>query len=288
MIKVPYESSFEEAYYEDIAHRKFRDKNNKTLETIYNEQFKDVIGVDLKSLLCGTFESLPKIELVDEKKKSMKKIFNYQDKFQTHISNLFKKHLEIHTCYYCNIDFINIFKKTNKHLLTGYTLDHIVNKAQYPYLALSLYNLIPTCYICNSKLKKEHDIGECVPTSSTFDFDAKVKFKTFMNNPTLQVDSTDDFALLLKEDFTDIYSKYIDVLALDGRYKYHKYKVIERIHKRKEYPDSRIKELAVLTEKTEEQVKQDLFGEYLFEDNDLHKRPLSKLIKDISVELGMI
>lgn len=288
MIKVHYDSSFVEAYYEDVAHRKFRDQNNKTLETIYNEQFEDVIGVDLKSLLCGAFESLPKIELDDEQKKSIKKIFNYQGKFQKHISDLFKKHLDIHTCYYCNIDFINIFKKTNKNLLTGYTLDHIANKAKYPYLAISLYNLMPTCYICNSKLKKEHDIGECVPTSSAFNFDDKVKFKTFMSNPTLQIDSVDDFGLLLKEDFTNIYTKYIDVLALEGRYEYHKYKVIEMIQKRKKYPDSRINELAVLTEKTEEQVKQDLFGEYLFEDDTLHKRPLSKLIKDISIELGLL
>lgn len=147
---------------------------------------------------------------------------------------------------------------------------------------------MPTCYICNSKLKKEHDIGECVPTSSAFNFDDKVKFKTFMSNPTLQIDSVDDFGLLLKEDFTNIYTKYIDVLALEGRYEYHKYKVIEMIQKRKKYPDSRINELAVLTEKTEEQVKQDLFGEYLFEDDTLHKRPLSKLIKDISIELGLL
>jgi hypothetical protein len=60
------------------------------------------------------------------------------------------------------------------------------------------------------------------------------------------------------------------------------------INKRKEYPDSRIKELANLTQKTEEEVKQNLFGQYLFEDDDLHKRPLSKLVKDISTELGMI
>jgi len=58
------------------------------------------------------------------------------------------------------------------------------------------------------------------------------------------------------------------------------------IQKRKEYPDSRIKELAILTQKTEEEVKQDLFGMYL--NDDLHKRPLSKLIKDISEELGLV
>jgi hypothetical protein len=143
------------------------------------------------------------------------------------------------------------------------------------------------CYICNSKLKKEHDIGKCVPTSSSFNFDDKVKFKTFMQNENLQIEADEDFALLLKEDFTNIYDKYIDVLELDGRYEYHKYKVIEMINKRKSYPDSRIKELAKLTQKTEEEVKQDLFGAYLFEDDDLHKRPLSKLLRDISQELGL-
>jgi hypothetical protein len=60
------------------------------------------------------------------------------------------------------------------------------------------------------------------------------------------------------------------------------------INKRKKYSDSQIKELAYLIQKTEEEVKYDLFGEYLFEDDNLHKQPLSKLIKDISQELGLI
>jgi hypothetical protein len=288
MNKVSYPDTFVNAYYHDIANRKFQDKENKTLEEVYTEEFQKLIGVDLKMLLCGEYDNLPKVKLTTTQKEQIKKIFKYQDKFQKHISDLFKKHLDIHTCYYCNIDFINIFKTRNKKLLAGYTLDHITNKAQYPYLALSLYNLIPVCYICNSKLKKEHNIGESVPTSSTFDFDTKVKFKTFMDNDDLQIETEKDFKLLLKEDFRDTYDKYIGVLELDGRYEYHKYKVIEMINKRKQYPDSRIKELAKLTEKTEEEVKQDLFGEYLFEDKDLHKRPLSKLTRDISKELGLV
>ncbi|MFZ2890471.1 hypothetical protein, partial [Sulfuricurvum sp.] len=124
------------------------------------------------------------------------------------------------------------------------------------------------------------------PTSQKFDFDDKVKFKTFLSNPNLQVDEEADIELFLKEDFSDKYQNYLQVLELDGRYDYHKYKVIEMIQKRKDYPDSRIKELAKLTQKTEEEVKQDLFGIYLKE--DLHKRPLSKLIKDISEELGLV
>ena len=104
----------------------------------------------------------------------------------------------------------------------------------------------------------------------------------------LQIDNQDDFELLLKEDFPDSYNKYIEVFELDGRYTYHKTKVIEMINKRKEYPDSCIKELVKLTQKTEEEVKQDLFGECLFEDDNLYKRRLSKLIRDISRELDLI
>jgi hypothetical protein len=288
MVKINYTDSFLEAYYNDIANRRFRDFDNKTLEQIYDEKFKSLIGIDLKTLLVGEYDKLPKKNLDEAQKEELKKVFKYQDKFQKHISDLFKKHLDIQTCYYCNIDFINIFKTTNKNILTGYTLDHITNKATYPYLALSLYNLLPVCYICNSKLKKDKDIGDMVPTHNEFDFDKRVKFKTFITNPNLQIESESDFELLLKEDFSGLYDKYIDVLQLDGRYEYHKYKVIELINKRKAYPDSRIKELSDLTQKTQEEVKQDLFGEYLFEEDDLYKRPLSKLVRDISDELGLI
>jgi hypothetical protein len=44
----------------------------------------------------------------------------------------------------------------------------------------------------------------------------------------------------------------------------------------------------MVTQKTDEEVKQDLFGEYLFEDDNLYKRPLSKLTRDISKELGLV
>ena len=124
-----------------------------------------------------------------------------------------------------------------------------------------------------------------MPTHSEFDFDKRVKFKTFITNPNLQIKNESDFELLLKEDFSSLYDKYIEVLQLDGRYEYHKYKVIELINKRKKYPDSRIKELSDLTQKPVEEIKQDLFGEYL--DLEVHKRPLSKLIKAISAELGL-
>ena len=151
---------------------------------------------------------------------------------------------------------------------------------------MSLYNLVPSCYVCNSKVKDSKILFEFSPTNKSFDFDEKVKFKSFISNPNLQIEKEQDFYIKLIENYLNKYDKYIESLNLNDRYDYHKYKVLEMIQKRREYPDSRIKELSDLTKKTQEEIKQDLFGIYISE--DLHKRPLSKLIKDISEELDLI
>ncbi len=288
MIKIVYKENTSQSYYNDLSKRKYQNEDNQTLEELYNKNFKSIFDCELSDLLYGSFEKLEEIKnrLGEMSDDEVKNLFNYETKFQPIISKFFEENVEVHTCYYCNIDAINVFNNFKGESKNGFTLDHVFDKATYPYLALSLYNFVPSCYVCNSKLKRSQQIDNVSPTSTSFDFDERVKFKTFMENENLQIEVNQDFSLLLKEDFSDIYKKYIKVFDLDGRYEYHKYKVIEMINKRKEYPDSRIKELAQLTKKTNEEVKQDLFGEYLFED-DLHKRPLSKLIKDISKELGL-
>lgn len=303
MIKVSYKSNIEDRYYNLIAESKMKKFNNRTFESYYNQYIKSKLNdYTLKELLCGKYEKLLVIkEDIDTKYNSktniIKYFFNYDkgdkltklSKLQPKISKFVEEKLGINTCYFCNIEFINKFKDSSDgKFKNGFTLDHYIDKGKYPYLALSLYNLIPSCYTCNSKVKGVDEINNLSPSSSKFDFDDKVKFRTFMTNEHLQIEQEKDFILLLKENYSLDYKEYIAGFMLNERYEYHKYKVIEMINKRKEYPDSRIKELAKLTQKTEEEVKQDLFGEYLFEDDNLHKRPLSKLIKDISQELGLL
>jgi len=287
MIKVKYNEDIKEKYYSILSQLKFQKSNNNTLEEIYNEKYKDEFGYELRDVLCGDFESLQGIKekIKDRNDDELKKLFNYQNKFQPQIAKFFEENVQVHTCYFCNIDFINTYN-TNKKKKNNFTLDHFIDKGTYPYLALSLYNLVPSCYVCNSKVKGTHEIKSLSPTSQNFDFDDKVKFKTFLKNKDLQIDKKNDFELLLKEDYSDKFNHYMDTLLLNERYEYHKYKALEMIEKRRDYPDSRIKELAQLIKKTQEEVKQDLFGMYL--NDDFHKRPLSKLIKDISEELGLV
>ena len=301
MIQVnKYTDNIKDDYYQLISTRPMQKFKNRTFESYYNQYIKSKLGgYELKELLCGEYEKLVEIkERIDTKYSSktnlIKQFFNYDkakgklSKLQPKIATFFEENVDVHTCYFCNIEFINKFKKSDGKFKNGFTLDHYIDKGKYPYLALSLYNLIPSCYTCNSKVKGIDEINNLSPSSANFDFDVKVKFRTFMENKNLQIDKIKDFDLQLKEDFSKEYIEYIDGFMLNERYEYHKYKVIEMINKRKAYPDSRIKELALLTKRTQEQVKQDLFGEYLFEENDLHKRPLSKLTRDISKELGLV
>ncbi len=303
MIQVSYCPNIEDDYYKIIAKSKMQQYKNKTFENYYNQYVKSKIGgYELKDLLCSDYERLVEIRNEIKTKYSsqnnlIKQLFNYDksksktitpklSKLQPKISSFIQDKVGIDVCYFCNIEFINKFKKFDGKFKNGFTLDHYIDKGKYPFLALSLYNLIPSCYTCNSKVKGIDEINNLSPSSSKFDFDERVKFRTFIKNDNLQIVNEKDFKLILKENFSTEYKEYIASFMLNERYEYHKYKVIEMVNKRKDYPDSRIKELAKLTEKTEEEVKQDLFGNYL--PNELHKRPLSKLIKDISQELGLI
>lgn len=302
MLKIEYNNTDLDKYYEIISNRKMQKFGNRTFESYYNSYIKNKLGnYSLRDILCGDFNKLVEIKSKIGKKYSdkfniMKQFFNYDKSssklklktslFQKDISKFFEENIEVHTCYYCNIDFINTFKKGNE-TKNAFTLDHVLEKADYPFLALSLYNLVPSCYVCNSKVKDSKiPFDKFSPTNKDFDFDEKVKFKSFVTNLDLQIDKEKDFYVKLIESYSNKYNKYIESLNLNDRYDYHKHKVLEMIQKRREYPDSRIKELSNLTKKTQEEIKQDLFEIYTSE--NLHKRPLSKLIKDISEELDLI
>lgn len=78
----------------------------------------------------------------------------------------------------------------------------------------------------------------------------------------------------------------IEIFKLDELYKQHKDIVLDLLIKKVHYPKSYIDELSNFGFNKEE-IYRYLVNNYL-KDEDLHKRPLSKLIKDISEELGLI
>ena len=67
------------------------------------------------------------------------------------------KLLNQHTCIYCNREYIFIYEKKGKGMVPQF--DHWYNKGDISLLALSFYNLIPSCATCNTiKADNKFDI----------------------------------------------------------------------------------------------------------------------------------
>lgn len=284
----------------------YKEKKFNKLKKIYpyNLLFHDI---EFKEIIFFSEKLLYKIEnrIVQQKEKvfdfkknikeKIEKIFNYEGINQgKKITPFFTENFNFRTCFYCNKDFITNFEADKE--VSTFQLDHFFDKATYPYLALSFYNLIPSCYVCNAKVKLSANTFEnnskkpCIaPNDEKFDFHQKVKFKLFLDNSckNLHIKSKDDIDITLKEQFSDMYDKYIDIFKLNERYKAHKDIVFDMIQKAELYPQSRLKELENLTGIPFQQIKKDIFN-LIDESEDLSKQPFSKLIVDMSKELGII
>ena len=326
---------FEKAYYKKLVLSKFekpkKNSKNKTLVELLNNSdiFKTTKGKDRKKISILRFyryfietkklknlelkkvilekpnvliEKIGKIKSKTVLNEIIKDIFNYSGKFQSDvITPFFTENFDFRTCFYCNKDFITNFDADKK--VSTFQLDHFYDKDTYPYLALSFYNLIPSCPTCNSSKVKgskntfEYDsnVGKfqnetCIaPNDENFDFHQKVKFKLLLDASckNLHIKSKDDIDITLKEQFTDIYTKYIEIFKLNERYKAHKDIVFDMIQKAELYPESRLKELQDLTGIPFQEIKKDIFN-LIDENEDLSKQPFSKLIVDMSKELGII
>jgi hypothetical protein len=299
--------NFSENYYADITSKPFKTKEN--IEELYKRYkksatFKEVFkGYDLKEIILANTEELknivdviePRISKLTQRRtknlyNKIKYLFNYATKYQSSaITPFFTENFDFRTCFYCNKDFITNFESKKK--VSTFQLDHFYDKDTYPYLALSFYNLIPSCPTCNSKVKgKANCFKTCEPpNSANFYFNEKVKFKLYLDESCkdLHLKSKDDIDINLKENYSNEYKKYIEVFKLNERYKAHKDIVFDMIEKAELYPESRLKELQDLTDIPFQQIKKDIFN-LIDEDADLSKKPFSKLIKDISEELKLI
>jgi len=342
MIKIKYSNSnnfeLENIYFKQLILNKFSKPNSRatnqtileinsdngfnkrkkiSILRIYNLyllqdiEFQKVFnGIKLYDLLLAKpneiINLITKIGEINSKHSLYKKItdiFNYSNKFQKDtITPFFKDNFKFRTCFYCNKDFITNFEKQDDKLISTFQLDHFYDKGKYPYLALSFYNLIPSCSVCNSTTVKgsidcfkEDKIGKfknevCLaPNNSNFNFHQKVKFKLFLSDTCKSFHIKDKKAIQipLKENYSNEYSKYIEVFKLNERYDVHKDIVYEMIQNAERYPESRLKELETLTGIPYQQIKKDIFN-LIEEDDDLSKKPFSKLIKDISEELKLI
>lgn len=203
----------------------------------------------------------------------------------------------IDVCPYCNRTFIYTTKTIQGNKVAQAELDHFFSKEKFPYLAIAKYNLIPSCSCCNRTGGKftmdaftDHLINpyEIAGPNDYMEFRLRVK--------NANVTSLDKLAsglslkLIAKQHNIQ---KNIDSLNLKGLYQHHTDYAAELYFKwlvktAKIYRTS-IKGLLrkrgiVLTDND---IKRIIVGNYVME-SDFGKRPLSKMMHDVALELGLI
>lgn len=233
------------------------------------------------------------------------------------------KELGIKVCPYCNRNFIDTYNKIDKNgkYITNAQLDHFYSQKYYPYLALSLYNLIPCCSVCNhNKLDKNNEIiypyeeqfGDNVRFTTCFaksdgenSYDLNYLFGSSDNfeikllldeeelkNDLIKRSIEKNIKINLDEKikkFKDRIDKSKEVFNIEEVYDSNKDYVRELIKKAIIYNESRIDELydqypELFNSRAE--VLNMVVSNYIDID-DLGKRPLAKLTRDICNELGL-
>lgn len=266
------------------------------IDKLIKDKLKDVDPqISFEKIIKADYTYLQKIT------KSLKRVklsAKEKDYFFTLYSRLKKpehiKKLDIKVCPYCNRNYIFNFKK-EKDLNATAQLDHFFDKKTYPFLAVSIYNLVPSCSTCNQrKSAKQEDIF--YPFLESFNDYAKFEYKGIKDKADRNGNFFDEDRILLElnpisEDVDVKVKKHIEVFNLQNLYNEHKDIVSEILIKSEMYNESYIEELMKNYEGTLFKNKEDLmrliFGGYIA-DEDLGKRPLSKITKDILEQLEII
>ena len=183
---------------------------------------------------------------------------------------------------------------------TTATLDHFYPKADYPFLALSLYNFVPSCQVCNSIFKKDADTRDSIyPYEEGFD-ELGVKFKT-SKEVIYEILGEKNFDFSVEIDCKNIEDKEkenkvknsIKNLGLDRVYeKSHNQYIQDLLYTVEKYPENYLEASVELFENNKG--KKEQLKEY-FKDivkEPYRKRiengePLAKLTKDILEEFDI-
>lgn len=186
--------------------------------------------------------------------------------FRNKINDFYKNNDEligIKTCCYCNSSYINVYKN-KEGLKIQCDFDHFIPQSKCPLFTISLYNFVPSCQICNSRIKRsniyfnnqiKHTVAllsrkyeKLFPSSCNYNYDNTLKFilvpklnkGKFLLTRKFQ-DSKDyfeiDFIPSDSEDF-DLYKREADLFEIINRYNCHKVEFLNYIDKRRMYSRS--------------------------------------------------
>ena len=214
----------------------------------------------------------------------LKKIFDYDNRFKSSISQFFIRHadeLKIYTCHYCEMAYINVYTdKTSGKAKTHFDVDHFIPQKLCPPLALSLFNFVPSCPICNERIKHAFlpnvsldELKLLSPSSPYFGVDKNIRIK-IAHRPIVGGGTLDCVYIVSAYP----YREYVNFFKLEDRYNFHKNEALRLECLKKKYSPSQIRIIARCLRRRETEVREDIFNRRFLESNH---RCFAKFTRDI-------
>lgn len=255
---------------------------------VFPDLLSDILIAKIENLVNWYYQYV-RMNINEASVGRIKTIFKYKEQNQSRISEFFMDHngeLELGTCYYCETAYINSYL-SGKRKRNHFDIDHFLPKSICPITALSLFNLVPSCPICNERLKRNNILGDTAeettmhcPTSDIYDFEEQVSICVipteayhsihYSNNPDMY---KIQFVTRSKE-----YEKEIKMFKLNDRYDFHKCEALRLMDLKQDYPDSHIRMIADLLDREKGYVKECIFGDHFVDEK---RRVFAKLHRDI-------
>ena len=229
----------------------------------------------------------------DKRSKELKyldEIFKYSNHFDSRIAKFFcdrADQLHISSCHYCELAYVNTYSvisggdaEVHKH----FDLDHFLPKSKCPILGLSLFNFVPSCQVCNSRIKSNDTIGANIiewvrfnPVSETYSFDNNVTIRLRMHKgPDTTFRKKGEYYVYFR--CRNGFDIPVNIFHLEERYEFHKLEAMRLKKLKTQYPYSACRKIAHLLGKTIVEVEEDLFHKRFLTDNN---RCFAKLTRDI-------
>lgn len=199
--------------------------------------------------------------------------------------------LNIKTCVYCNTQYaLTLENDDTGEISAYYELDHAWPKADYPFLAISFFNLHPCCGSCNkrkSNTPEHYSIYTDKPSAESsvrFSIERESLVNYILNHhkDELKVD------ILVKDEKL---SKLYNQIGVRNLYSKFNDDAEELVWKAKIYNDSYFEQLnkayGVNYLKSRSNIFRFMYGVYADEEN-VYTRPLTKMKQDIAKQLQLL
>ena len=267
---------------------------------------------EIKDILIGSPEKLFEFvaaktfpnqkELI--KKNCIEKIFSYESLIssgfvngtETWNSYILTNALNLSVCPYCNRNWIiTITDSKDGSKVVNPQLDHFLPKSDFPLFRLSFFNLIPSCDTCNTRLKRSTPFDNSYFHPYMAGYGKNANFRSIALDVESSKGDASNYSInleysLISEKNKSRIVKNNDIFKIKDIYEKHG-DIVAELYKVRHTYSERYLEMLKDSFKDSNLSMEELYKlafRNFYSELNFHRRPFSKLTKDIASQLKMI